>query len=231
MLDRVEECWGFPGTDAVGDGEIADVQPLWHGIQTGRSKPVFAYPVVEQDYLDFDGQSDTKHEYVGGYVYAMAGASDAHVTITGNLVATIRPLLRGKRCKDYSSDMRLAIPESASGGDQAYYYPDFFITCSEADLSPNAKTIKREPCLVVEVLSPNSTELTDRTEKLDNYRRIPSLAQYWLVDQDRLRIIVYSRAGAEWRMTDHANAESTIALPIGGLTVRLGDLYEKVFGM
>lgn len=233
MLDRVEDHWSFPGTDAIGGGEIADVQPLWPGIQTGRPKPKFAYPIEEEDYLALEEQSETKHEYVEGYVYAMAGASDAHVTIMGNLVVAIRPLLANKRCKDYFADMRTAIPGLRSKRTNArstYYYPDFIVTCSPNDLSATAKTIKTEPCLVVEILSPG-TQLTDRTEKLDNYRKIPTLAQYWLVDQDQYRVIVYTRDGAEWRMTEHTDPESTIPLPIDELAVRLGDLYAKVFDL
>ncbi len=231
MLDRVEDRWGFPGADALGEGEIADVQPLWHGIQTGRPKPVFAYPIEEREYLDLEEKSEIKHEYVDGYVYAMAGATDAHVTIMGNLVVAIRPLLANTRCKDYFADMRTAIPgikAKRKGARSNYYYPDFIVTCSQADLSADAKMIKKEPCLVVEILSPG-TALTDRTEKLDNYRRIPTLAQYWLVDQESHRVIVYSRVGMDWRMTEHTDPGSTIPLPIDELAVRLGDLYAKVF--
>lgn len=83
---------------------------------------------------------------------------------------------------------------------------------------------------MVEILSPG-TQLTDRTEKLDNYRKIPTLAQYWLVDQERYRVIAYTRAGAEWRMTEHTDPESTIPLPIDELAVRLGDLYARVFDL
>jgi Uma2 family endonuclease len=135
------------------------------------------------------------------------------------------------RCKDYFADMRTAIPglqRKRKGARSDYYYPDYIITCSRADLSADAKKVKKEPCLVVEILSPG-TAMTDRTEKFDNYRRIPTLAQYWLVDQDRYHVIVNSRAGTDWRITEYTDPESTLPLPIGELTVRLGDLYAKVF--
>jgi Uma2 family endonuclease len=212
---------------------VSSKQPLWPGIQNGRPKPIFAYPIEESEYLDLEEQSDTKHEYVDGYVYAMAGASDAHVTIMGNLVVAIRPLLANKKCKDYFADMRTAIPglrNKRKNARPSYYYPDFMITCSPADLSASTKTIKTEPCLVAEILSPG-TQLTDRTEKLDNYQKLASLAQYWLVDQEQHRVIVYSRGGAEWQMTEHTDPESMIPLPIDELVVRLGDLYAKAFDL
>jgi Uma2 family endonuclease len=232
MLSRVEDFSEFPGANSPGEGEVADVQPLWPGIRSGRPKPIFAYPIPEPDYLDFEAASEARHEYVDGYVYAMAGASDAHNTIQGNLVALIRPMLRGTGCKGFFSDMRMAIfsPDARSTSD-TYYYPDYFITCSESDLHPDAKTVKKQPCLVIEVLSPGSTETVDRTEKLDNYQRIPSLEQYWLVEQDRRRVMVYTRTSAGWLLTEHTNDDATLELPLPGLAVQLGDLYEDVFGV
>lgn len=41
-------------------------------------------------YLQMEEQSNIKHEYIDGQVYAMAGASDSHVTIAGNLFAMLR---------------------------------------------------------------------------------------------------------------------------------------------
>jgi len=41
------------------------------------------------DYLALEAVSPTKHEYWDGYLVAMAGASDAHVAIVGNLFAAL----------------------------------------------------------------------------------------------------------------------------------------------
>jgi Uma2 family endonuclease len=232
MHSRVEQLWDFPGVDDDDrPRSAATVQPLWPGIPNGRPKPLFDYPIEASEYLELEEASTEKHEYVDGYVYAMAGASDGHGTIAFNLAGAVHPLLRGKRCKGFLSDMKVEIPDAfTSRGRPKYYYPDFLITCSEADLSPSASKIKKEPCLVVEVLS-GSTQLTDRTEKLDEYRRIQALQQYWLVDQDRRRVIVYARDDAGWRMTEHLSLESVLPLPVGDgtLVLRLGDLYDKVF--
>ena len=51
--------------------------------------------------------AETKHEYLEGQVWAMAGAVDRHATITTNLVAALRPLLRGRPCRLYNADMRV----------------------------------------------------------------------------------------------------------------------------
>lgn len=37
--------------------------------------------ITVEEYLTAEASSEIKHEYQDGYVYAMTGASDAHVTI------------------------------------------------------------------------------------------------------------------------------------------------------
>jgi Uma2 family endonuclease len=49
-----------------------------------------------EEYLQAEKSSPIKHEYIQGQIYAMTGASDAHVTITANLVALLRNHIRGK---------------------------------------------------------------------------------------------------------------------------------------
>ena len=46
--------------------------------------------ISPEEYLELEKNSPIKHEYIQGQIYAMAGASDAHVTITANLVALLR---------------------------------------------------------------------------------------------------------------------------------------------
>lgn len=82
------------------------------------------------------------------------------------------------------------------------------------------------PILVVEVLSP-STEAIDRGEKLDNYRLIPSLTDYLIVAQDRMRVEHYSRiSDDEWRLVSRDSADDSISLTSLGVALKLGDLYR-----
>lgn len=240
MGERVERFWRLPETileDRGGLGfagfaeNAGGVQQLWPGIRDGRSRPEFAYPITIAEYLVREKANEHKHEFVDGFVYAMAGASSAHATITGNLEVAIRPLLRGSGCRAYGTDMKLAMPDVPRplvGTKGTFYYPDYMVTCSKADREPSADEIKREPCLVIEVLSP-STATVDRTEKLDRYRQIRSLEQYWLVDQKRRRIVVFERDGSGWRETEYTSPGSRLLLPIEGLEIRLEDVYVEVF--
>ena len=62
-----------------------------------------------EEYLEAEKSSPIKHEYIQGQIYAMAGASDAHVTITTNLVALLRNQIRGTGCRLYVADMKARI--------------------------------------------------------------------------------------------------------------------------
>ena len=52
----------------------------------------------EADYLEFDATTDVKHEYVAGYIHAMAGASERHNRIAMNIGFHLRASARGSDC-------------------------------------------------------------------------------------------------------------------------------------
>jgi len=129
------------------------------------------------DYLAAEAESPVKHEYRDGKVYAMAGGTDAHVTIALNLWALLRGHLRGGSCRAYALDMKARVEEL-----NRFYYPDVMVTCDDRDRNNN--TFKCHPCLVVEVLS-ESTEAFDRGDKFSDYRHLVSLQEYVLISQVR----------------------------------------------
>ena len=65
--------------------------------------------VSPDEYLEGEKISDEKHNYINGQVYLMAGASDAHVTVVGNILSLLHPKIREKSCKIYISDMKVFI--------------------------------------------------------------------------------------------------------------------------
>jgi len=50
-----------------------------------------------------------RHRDIQGETYARAGASDAHVTVAGNLFALLRNHVRASGCRVYMSDMKVRI--------------------------------------------------------------------------------------------------------------------------
>lgn len=208
-------------------GGLATVHDLWPGIDSGREKPIFDHPKTVAEYLAFEQASDVKHEFIDGFIYAMAGASDGHVSIVGNLTAAFVVQLRGKKCRSYSSDMALAKDaEKADFAKGTFYYPDVIVTCSDRD---RGSRIKKDPVLVVEVLS-EGTEKLDQTEKLETYRSTPTLQQYWLVHQREKRIVVHARGADGWTIEVVSSGRLRVELPGGALEVSVDEIYEEVLG-
>jgi Uma2 family endonuclease len=114
-----------------------------------------------EEYLAGERDTDTRHEYVNGLIYAMAGASETHNTIAGSLYALIETNLKDG-CRAWQSDMKVVIHNK---GQRFGYYPDIMAACGENTDDPYVRT---NPVLIVEVLS-DSTERTDLKEKFDNY--------------------------------------------------------------
>lgn len=177
--------------------------------------------IPPDEYLAGEQNSDIRHEYLAGQVFAMAGAGEKHNRIAGNLFFHLRAAARGKPCGVFISDMKLRVVQN-----DAYYYPDVMVTCDPND---SESLYKRSPCLVVEVLSP-STEAIDRREKLMAYRGLPSLRYYLLVSQETRQVECYARdVEQRWLMTVCEN-EGALEFLCDDFKANfsLDDVYEDV---
>jgi len=160
--------------------------------------------------------SSTKHEYVAGEVYALAGATQRHNRIAMNIAAQLWAAARDSGCRVYGSDMRLRI------GNDAVYYPDVQVDCDPADNEPLFTT---NPCVVVEILSP-STSSIDLREKLLLYKRIESLRAYIIVFQDQRRVPRHYRAEYNaWFVALHG-ADGNVPFPCPEVELTLADIYQ-----
>lgn len=85
------------------------------------------------------------------------------------------------------------------------------------------------PLLVAEVLSP-STEVDHRGAKWRSYQTIPTLQHYLLVSADEPRVEVFTRTedGGGWVMRVVEGREAETALPMLGINIGLGDLYDLI---
>ncbi len=167
-------------------------------------------------YLEYEKQSDVRHEFVEGDIYAFAGASRRHSLIVTYLVISLGLAARGGPYEVHSNDVKLRAT------DRIIYYPDVMVVCDPEDT--DALIVSR-PCLVVEVASP-STELVDRREKLFIYRQIESLEAYLIVEQDQRLVRVHSRStGGDWQRVDATGAGS-FRLTCPEIELSLDQIYE-----
>lgn len=174
------------------------------------------------EYLLAEDKSEIRHEYLGGQTFAMAGASEEHNLIVGNIYALLRPHLRRTTCRPFVSDMKIKVETQKV---DIFYYPDILVTCDPQD---NDRYVKTRPNLIVEVLS-DSTKTTDKREKLVNYQNLESLREYVLVSQDEIKVEVYRQdAQGNWSVQILGRSDD-LELNSVGLTLTMADIYEDVF--
>ena len=177
-----------------------------------------------KEYLEFEQDGEIRHEYVAGQVYAMTGSSREHNLIATNIIAILRPHLRGSSCRAFVSDMKVKVKAQQA---DIFYYPDLLVTCNPND---SKKYFKTSPSLIVEVLS-NSTETTDKRQKRINYQSIDSLQEYILVSQDEIKVEIYRRDNkGNWTVETLAK-DDNLSLDSVCLTLTMADIYEDVFSL
>jgi Uma2 family endonuclease len=168
------------------------------------------------DYLQSELLRDTRHEYLEGRVYAMAGASKNHQRIITNVVRSFSEHLRNTPCDTYASDIKIRI------GDLAFFYPDVIVTC-EDDTENTYYT--GQPAIIVEVLS-KSTRRKDETTKRQLYQTLPSLQEYVLIEQDIVDIEICRRSQG-W-LPEHYFMGDEITFAAIDLTLSVNEIYERV---
>ena len=179
-----------------------------------------------EEYLELEQTSEIRHEYLGGQVFAMSGGSKEHNTISLNIASRLRSDLRGGSCSVFMADMKVNI-RVINQNKNIYYYPDVVVTCDSDDKD---RFSLNYPCLIIEVLSP-STEITDKREKLVNYRTLESLQEYVLISQDEIKVEVYRKdIQGNW-LIQTLGKNDELRLKSIDLTLTMAEIYEDVISL
>lgn len=185
-----------------------------------KTHPVFSV----ENYLDFERIQTDRHEFLDGIVYAMAGESPNHSTICFNLITIVGQQLRGKKCRGFSPNMKIATNEKG-----LYSYPDLAVVCGTPQFYDKTKDVITNPTVIFEVLSP-STENYDRGEKFLRYTNfIETLQDYVLISQEKPLIEHYSKqANGGWKKTEIEGLNENLKLDSIECEISLDELYELV---
>jgi len=184
----------------------------------------FLPTISAEQYLEIERFSETRHEFLDGVVYAMAGESPDHSTICFNLASIIGSQIRDKPCRGFSPNMKV---RAGIGG--LYAYPDLMIVCGEeAKFHDEHGDVLLNPTVIFEVPS-LSTEKYDRGEKFRRYRtQIETLQDYVLVSQDQMRVEHHHREpDGTWNQTEISVADGTLMLDSIECTVPLTEVYRN----
>ncbi len=181
-----------------------------------------SYYLSPEEYLAIERQAEYKSEYVDGVMYAMAGGSERHNLIAGNLITELNIQLREAPCRVYPSDLKVGVPNS-----KRFFYPDVSVVCGEVEFADEGKDVILNPILIVEVLS-ESTAAFDRGKKFQSYQQIESLQEYLLVSQEEFVVEHYLRQEeGHWLYTKVSTLDDAIALPTMKCQLALRAIYRK----
>lgn len=172
-----------------------------------------------EEYLAYDLVNEGRHEFLNGEILAMAGASDAHVVIHGNLQFLVGRHRRGGPCRPLGPDLRVFVGEAGN-----YLYPDLVVVCGQREYAPTNPPSLLNPKVVFEVISP-STEALDRGPKAAHYRLRASVEAYVLICSDRRSVEVQTR-GADGAWSLHEATHGSIRIGPLELELELEPLYE-----
>jgi len=175
----------------------------------------YANKISEEEYLQGELVAEFKHEFIDGEVFAMAGASEAHNLLAGNIFAELKNQLKGTPCRTFIADMKVKVAND-------FFYPDVMVVCQKDD---ELDYYKQSPVIIVEVLSP-STRKFDKTDKRLKYQNIPSLEEYVLIDQTIAEIEVF-RKKEHWQSSYYYLGDA-ITFESLGVTVLAEDIYYQV---
>jgi Uma2 family endonuclease len=173
------------------------------------------YLISEDDYLQGERVADSKHEYLDGEVYAMAGASENHNLLALNIASELRSKLKGSSCRTFIADMKVK-------AEHAFFYPDVMVVCERDDAN---EFYKQAPVIIVEVLS-KATRKFDQTLKRQRYQALPSLEEYVLIEQDKGEIEVFRRRDG-WQASYYYLGDEIHFYSLD-VTVAVADIYYQV---
>lgn len=179
------------------------------------------------EYVELAEEIPYNLDYLNGEIISMSQATPLHEQLVIQLGALLTVLLDDQpNYRVLGSNVKICISE---GG--AEFNADLSVVNGEVDYaklpSGRLSTVRiKNPEIVVEVLS-NSTKAYDQSDKLDQYRLIPSLRHILFVSQELVFARAYSRTDQpdQWLDTDYRNLADTVQL--GTLQLPLRKIYRK----
>jgi Uma2 family endonuclease len=176
------------------------------------------------EYVALERESPTKHEFLDGEIYAMAGGSEEHSALAAEVLRVLgNALASGDRpCRVHTSDLRVYVEATGLAT-----FPDGAVVCGPLEQhSPSPDATALNPMVLLEVTRDSSEEY-DTGGKLEMYRTIPSLRDYVIVSHRERRITVHHRDDrGEWS-TRVAIGAGRVLVESVGATLVVDEIYRR----
>jgi len=173
------------------------------------------------EYVALERESPTKHEFLDGEIYAMAGGSEDHSALAAEVLRALGNAIGDRPCRVHTSDMRIYIEAVGMAT-----FPDGAVICGPFEQhAPSPEATAINPLVLVEVTSDSSEEY-DTGTKFEAYRTIPSLRDSIVVSHRERRITVHHRdERAEWT-TRVAISNGRVFVESMAATLVVNDVYR-----
>lgn len=193
---------------------------MFMGLAKVKTKSLF----TPEDYLNFEREGNSRHEFIDGEIYQMAGESLSHSRVCVNLSGEVRNKLKGKSCEPLSPNMKVRTSTAS-----LFSYPDLTIVCGEPQFHDSKKDVLINPQVIFEVLSP-STEIYDRTTKFQKYRMgSETLTDYILVSQDKPFVEHFTKqADGNWIYRSYGEIEEVLRIETIECDLSLREIYDRI---
>ena len=173
------------------------------------------------DYIEWEACQELRHEFIDGAVIQMSGGTGNHSKIAMNIALALGGLVNLANFVFHSSNMRIRVNASR------YVYADFCIVPRNELYEDESELTLLNPAFVVEVTSPSSAT-RDRVDKLGFYLEAPSIEAYLIIDQDRVRADLYTRARDGWFVRVFNQPDAVIRLDVLKCELPLAQVYRGI---
>ena len=179
--------------------------------------------IAIEKYFETELALEERYEYSNGEIRLLAGGTPNHNFIVGNLLVTLKSLLKNKSYDIFVLNQRLWIPDR-----NLYTYPDIMVLEQPIQLQEGRTDTVMNPCLIAEILS-KSTKDYDRSEKFLAYRTIETFREYLLIDQYEIHVEHWKKIAAnQWLLSEYTDPQVTLTLSSVDLKLIIADLYENI---
>lgn len=181
--------------------------------------------MTPEDYLEFEKNSELRHEYFDGEIFTMVGARKNHNRVNSNVSRMLGNQLLNRSCDVFISDMRVKIPEI-----EKYTYPDIVVACDKVEFAEEELDSLLNPVVIIEILS-DTTESYDRGLKFTHYRLIESLQEYILISQYHCQVEKFKRDNDKqgiWFYSSVEDINSSIKIDSINCELALSEVYHRV---
>jgi Uma2 family endonuclease len=174
------------------------------------------------DYVALELESPTKHEFLDGEIYAMAGGSEDHSALAAEVLGVLRMATLDGPCRTHTSDLRVYVEAAGLAT-----FPDGSVICGALEQhEPSPRATALNPTVLLEVTSDSSEEY-DTTEKVEYYQTIPTLRDYVIVSHRERRITVYSRSDSGQWFTRVAIPGGRVSITSLRVDLSVDEIYRK----